>query len=270
MITFVLLGLLVGAVMGLTGAGGAVLAVPALVGIMGWTMQQAAPVALVAVASGALIGTIDGLRHKLVRYRAALLMAAAGVPLTALGLRVAAVVPELWLKALFSLLLLYIAWRTLRPSAHEAGGADESVLGRPLTARIDPQTGRFAWSWPVAFLLGGIGASTGFASGLLGVGGGFVLLPLLRHFTNLSVHSIVATALMVIALVSGGGVISALLQGASIPMPSSAQFAGATVAGMIAMRRIAHRLPALLVTRAFAGLLIVTALGMVGKIVTGV
>jgi uncharacterized protein len=270
MIAFTLLGLLVGAVMGLTGAGGGVLAVPALVGIMGWSMQQAAPVALVAVASGALIGTIDGLRRKLVRYRAAFLMAAAGVPLTALGLHVAAAVPDLSLKILFSLLLLFIAWRTLRQTVHDAGGEDESMLGKPMTARVDPQTGRFAWSWPVAFLLGGIGASTGFASGLLGVGGGFVLVPLLQRFTNLSIHSIVATALMVIALVSSGGVVNALLHGVSIPMPASVQFAGATVAGMLAVRRVAHHLPALLVTRAFGGLLILTALGMVGKIVTSV
>ena len=47
------LGLLLGAVLGLSGAGGGILAVPALVAGMGWSMQQAAPVALIAVAGSA-------------------------------------------------------------------------------------------------------------------------------------------------------------------------------------------------------------------------
>ena len=56
MLLSLLLGVLVGAVLGLTGAGGGILAVPALVVGMGWSMQQAAPVALVAVAGGAAVG----------------------------------------------------------------------------------------------------------------------------------------------------------------------------------------------------------------------
>ncbi len=41
------LGILTGAVMGLTGAGGGILAVPVLVAGMHWFMQQAAPVAFI-------------------------------------------------------------------------------------------------------------------------------------------------------------------------------------------------------------------------------
>lgn len=50
MLVSLLLGAVVGAILGLTGAGGGILAVPALVFGMGWPMQQATPVALVAVA----------------------------------------------------------------------------------------------------------------------------------------------------------------------------------------------------------------------------
>jgi len=53
MLTSLILGAIVGAVLGLTGAGGGILAVPALVAGMGWPMQQATPVALVAVAGSA-------------------------------------------------------------------------------------------------------------------------------------------------------------------------------------------------------------------------
>ena len=67
MILVVVLGVLIGAIMGLTGAGGGILAVPLLVAGMHWSMQQAAPVALFAVASGAAVGAFDGFRH-LVRH----------------------------------------------------------------------------------------------------------------------------------------------------------------------------------------------------------
>ena len=58
------LGILIGAIMGLTGAGGGILAVPVLVAGMNWTMQQSAPVALIAVAAGAAVGAFDGFRHR--------------------------------------------------------------------------------------------------------------------------------------------------------------------------------------------------------------
>jgi uncharacterized membrane protein YfcA len=67
MVISLILGILVGAILGLTGAGGGILAVPALVAGMGLSMQQAAPMALVAVAGSAVLGALEGLRKKLVR-----------------------------------------------------------------------------------------------------------------------------------------------------------------------------------------------------------
>ncbi|MGN4152232.1 TSUP family transporter, partial [Burkholderia gladioli] len=101
-----ILGALVGAVLGLTGAGGGILAVPALVAGLGWTIQQATPVALIAVAGSAAIGALEAFRRRLVRYRAALLMAAAGVPATSLGVRAAQALPQRLLLALFAAVML--------------------------------------------------------------------------------------------------------------------------------------------------------------------
>ena len=51
------------------------------------------------------------------------------------------------------------------------------------------------------------GMVNGFLSGLLGVGGGFVLVPALQRYAHISMKSAVATPLAVIALVSVGGVL---------------------------------------------------------------
>ena len=68
----ILEGLAIGTLLGLTGAGGGILAVPALMASQGWTVAQAAPVGLLAVTLAALVGTVEGLFKRIVRYRAAL------------------------------------------------------------------------------------------------------------------------------------------------------------------------------------------------------
>ncbi|ONW96508.1 hypothetical protein A8F02_11290, partial [Burkholderia cenocepacia] len=96
-----------------------------------------------------------------------------------------------------------------------AADADASPL---CVGRINPDTGRLVWSWPVGIALASTGAVTGLMTGLLGVGGGFVIVPMLRKFTNVSMHGVVATSLMVIALVGTGGVLATLVSGTRAPL----------------------------------------------------
>jgi uncharacterized protein len=262
MILSLLLGIIVGAVMGLTGAGGGILAVPALVAGMGWSMQQAGPVALIAVAGGSALGAAEAWRHGLVRYRAAFLIAAIGLPFTSIGIRVAHAMPQAGLMFLFACVMLVAAARALlRARADVSNAADaHGAMGR-----IDPDTGRFHWNRQTALLFAVIGAIAGFLSGLLGVGGGFVIVPLLRRYTNVSMHGIVATSLLVIALVGAGGVVAAMAQGVSLPAAATALFAAATATGMLLGRILAKRLSGPQVQRGFALVLIVVALGLLAK-----
>ena len=261
-LTSLLLGVLVGAVLGLTGAGGGILAVPALVVGLGWSMQQAAPVALIAVAGSAALGAIEAFRKGLVRYRAAALMALSGIPFTWLGVTLAHATPQRVLTTIFAALLLLVATRLLRQAL--GAGTAEAQADTAL-ARMDPATGRLRWNGPTALLLAGIGSLTGLATGLLGVGGGFVIVPLLRKFTDVPMHGIVATSLLVIAVVGAGGVVAALLHGAVLPVGLTLLFTVATAAGMLAGRGLSHRLSARQVQVGFATVLSIVAIGMIGK-----
>jgi uncharacterized membrane protein YfcA len=267
MLTSLILGAIVGAVLGLTGAGGGILAVPALVAGMGWPIQQATPVALVAVAGSAAIGALEAFRRRLVRYRAALFMAAAGVPLTSLGVRLAHAIPQRVLLALFATVMLVVAARLLSQALRRghANGADS----RFCVGRLNPDTGRLIWSWTTAAALAATGALTGLMTGLLGVGGGFIIVPLLRRLTDVSMHGIVATSLMVIALVGCGGVIATVLHGAPLPVELTLWFSLATAVGMVAGRLVSHRLSAPHVQVGFAGALICVALGLMAKAALG-
>ncbi|MBI3230398.1 MAG: sulfite exporter TauE/SafE family protein [Burkholderiales bacterium] len=252
-----LLGICIGAILGLTGAGGGMLAVPALVTAMGWSMQQAAPVALIAVSLSATLGAWDGYRKRLLRWRGALLMAASGAPMTWLGAKLAAHLSQPMLQGLFAIAMSAAAVRMLQQSVPWRQAEAEAQIGR--IATVCEVTGRFQWNWPTAFLLMAIGALTGTLTGLLGVGGGFVMVPLLRRFSNVSMHGIVATSLSVIALVGLAGVVSSVARGIHLPLIPTAAFAAACMVGMLLGRRLAQHLSSSAVQRGFAVLLLLIA-----------
>ena len=249
------LGVGVGLLMGLTGAGGGILSVPILVTGLGWSMQEAAPVALMAVAVGASVGAVDGLRKGLVRYKAALLMALFGVPMTRLGLDLAKRLPGEGLKLVFAILLIHLGLKMYRQAR---SGTLFEEWGPLQVALINHQTGRFIWTPSTALLMIGIGSVTGLLSGLLGVGGGFFIVPMLKKFSRLSMPGIVATSLFLIALVSGGGVINASLDGTNWPAQTW-PFVVAVTLGVMGGRRFAHQVRPELLQRAFAGVLLMVA-----------
>jgi len=235
MITIVLLGIAVGIVLALTGAGGGILAVPLLVFATGIGVVQAAPIGLVAVGLGAGLGALLGLRAGIVRYRAALLVAVAGMLLAPLGIWIAHRIDNRALLALFALVLCHVAWNSYR----KASGTTAARLRQPVCIR-NPATGRFVWTTPCARALAQAGGVAGLLSGLLGVGGGFVIVPALTRFTELSARSIVATSLAVIALASIGGVGAAAWHGA-IAWDIALPFGIGSVLASLAARAIAGR-----------------------------
>jgi uncharacterized membrane protein YfcA len=215
------LGIVVGLVLGLTGAGGSIFAVPLLMGGMDWDLSRAAPVALLAVCAAAALGTFAAWDVRYVRYRAAMLMASTGLLAAPLGLAAGQELPVNVLTALFAVVLVWAASRMFRQARRapiEAGVVRASATaqaaepGQPI-CRLSRETSRFIWTRSCALLIAGAGAVTGFLAGLLGVGGGFVIVPALRAATQLSMHSAVATSLMAIALTSGGTVAVSLWQG---------------------------------------------------------
>ncbi|TDU24186.1 hypothetical protein DFR24_4450 [Panacagrimonas perspica] len=236
------LGLIVGLVLALTGAGGTIIAVPLLMFGMGWTLTQASPVALAAVACSAAVGTIVGLRAGIVRYRAALLMAACGMVTMPLGLYGAHHLPLLPLTLAFSALLLGVAVRTFlqaRAPDHAVTSSTTEIAQAPCL--IDPRTGRFRWTDRCGRALSAAGLGTGLLSGLFGVGGGFLIVPALRRVTDLSIAGTIATSTMVIGLVSASTAITAAIAG-HLPGFAAAWFAAGAVGGMLVGRLVATRI----------------------------
>jgi uncharacterized membrane protein YfcA len=259
------LGLAIGVVMGLTGAGGGVLAVPALVFGLGLTLAQAAPISMVGVSLAATVGTIEGLRRGTVRWRAAIYIALMGWPLSALGVALAQRLPDLVLRVIFVLVLAFVAWRQLR--ARAARERTAAAVEREAMVELNPQTGRFIWDRRAFGNFAAIGAVTGFMSGLLGVSGGFVLVPMLSRVTRLDPASMVGTSLMVGALVTGFGALASVAQGVPVAWPVAGWFAGALVAGLLVARAASRRLPVRTMQDVFIALVVGVALAMAADVV---
>jgi uncharacterized membrane protein YfcA len=103
-------------------------------------------------------------------------------------------------------------------------------------------------------------------SGLLGVGGGFVMVPALQRYTDLAMPSVVATSLAVIALVSITGVASSAMSG-SLEWGIALPFSAGALAGMLAGRAVSARMAGPQLQIGFAAISALVALAMIVKAV---
>jgi uncharacterized protein len=240
-LTALMLGSVVGLILALAGAGGGILAVPLLVFGLHLTIMQAAPVGLIAVGAASAFGAVLGLREGLVRYRAAALIGVTGMLLAPLGVRLASLIPNRPLMVAFSIVLAWMAWRMFNQSRRGKSAHAEPAQARSqIPCVLHPSEGRLIWTMPCAWALTGTGAVSGVLSGLLGVGGGFVIVPSLNRYTNLAMRSVFATSLAVIALVSVSSVTAAVWQGA-VAWVIALPFALGAIVALLVGRLIAAR-----------------------------
>ena len=248
--------------MGLTGAGGGILAVPLLVFGLQMSVTQAGPVGLLAVGISATLAALIGLGKGLVRYRAATLIAGTGILLAPLGVWLAQRLNTSVLGVIFAAVLAWVAYKTLKDAGAVAAGAEQIRLAPPCLR--DAENGRFVWTSKCAQFLTVSGAIAGLLSGLLGVGGGFIMVPALHRYTDLTTRSVVATSLAVIALVSLAGVGSSITTG-QLDLAVALPFALGAAVGMGAGTVLSTRLSQKNLKLSFAVICAAVSIAMVVK-----
>ncbi len=254
------LGLAVGLTLALTGAGGAILGVPLLVFGLGIPVSEASPIALLAVAIAACFGAALGFRAGILRYKAALVMSAFGLLLSPLGLWVAQQIPNQPLLILFAVILIYVSITMFRQAQRELNGSPANeAQNQPCL--LDQTRGKLIWTLPCFRAMVAAGSTAGFLSGLLGVGGGFVIVPVLKKTTNLPIKSIVATSLGVITLISLTGVIGSSIIG-TMNWSTAIPFALGTLIGMLSGKSIGNHIKGPRLQQGFALVAFCVSLGM--------
>ena len=249
-------GVVVGAVMGALGGGGAIIAIPALIFLLDQSPQDATTASLVIVGLTALVGVAQHHRGGRVRFADGTLFALLGAAGAVLGARVAIGADPDLVLALFALLLVAVAtvmWRRAGPGASPRPDRDRGPWLRVRPWHLDARRG-----FLVLVVASGVGVLTGF----FGVGGGFAIVPALTLVLGLPIRVAVGTSLWVIALTSAVS-LSARLGGGALALEWGlvAAFTAAAMAGSLAGGRVADRVDARLLQRGFAVLLVLVAVG---------
>ena len=237
----------IGLSLGLLGSGGSILTVPVLVYLVGQDEKVAIAGSLFVVGSIALAGGLQFLRAGFIQWRSVLVFGVPGMVGTYLGALLAAYVSGVMQLALFALVMLADSWLMLRPIDLEHADRKE----------------RAAWKIATDGLVVGV------ITGLVGVGGGFLIVPALVLLGGLSMHHAVATSLIIIALKSYSGFWKYLdvLEGQSLELDWATLLivTALGIAGSVAGSKLAKRLPQDKLKRGFGWFLIVMGIYILAR-----
>ena len=250
------IGLLIGLTMGALGGGGAIIAVPVLVYLLGQDAREATTGSLIVVEVTALIGMWPHHRAGRARIGQGLVFGVLGGLAAYLGSRLAVGVPDAALLTAFAALLLLVAgamtwWQ--RRSASEPLAVERPVVARRPRLTVD---------WPRVALLVLTASVVGLLTGFFGVGGGFAIVPALVLVLGLPMRVAVGTSLVVIAVTSTSALASRLGDGVSVDWPVIGVFAVAAVVGSLLGSRVTSRVSPERLNLAFTVLLVVVAAAM--------
>jgi len=208
MITALCIGALIGIVLGLTGAGGSVFAVPLLVLILGLEPSIAMGLALGAVSISAAYGAY--LQRSHIVWTPSLIFLTGGIVIAPLGKWLASYISGTYLLFGFCILTIFIsskmyfdAIKNPENSYHTRAKVNNDNESNKYICNFSDA--RFQIHKKCLLFLITAGSATGFMSGLFGVGGGFLVVPLLLYLGQLTIKHAVASSLLIIFFISGSG-----------------------------------------------------------------
>ena len=234
-----LLAVLVGLSLGLLGGGGSVLAVPIFVYVLGYGAKEAIAMSLAVVGVTSLVAAVGHWRAGNVNVRVAATFGPVAMVGTYVGVRLATLVSGAFQLTLFAVVMLASAVFMLRGSSPTMEAIAEAESRRMRLAPIAAEA-----------LLVGI------MTGLVGVGGGFLVVPALALLAKVPMRVAVGTSLVVIALNAAVGFVGYLGQ-VELPWLFMGAFAAVATAGALGGSRLGRFVPPHALRRGFAAFLIV-------------
>jgi uncharacterized membrane protein YfcA len=229
------LALLIGASLGLVGGGGAILTVPALVLVAGFAPRDAIVASLVVVGVAATVGALLHCRYGTLDVIVAAWFGGLGAVGAMAGARVSRLLPAAWLMMAFAVIAIT---------------AGVMLMSRP---GVEPPSGGHRHPGLVV----STALSVGFLTGLLGVGGGFLIVPALALVLRLPMARAVGTSLAVIAINCTAGLVAAATALDPAQVVVTAIFAGLASLGTLAGAWTASRARPEVLRRAFGVLVVV-------------
>lgn len=213
-------GLATGTLLGLLGGGGSIIAVPILIYGLGFEAKAAIGTSLIIVGLASLLAAWSHYRKRAVVVPTAMIFGAAGGLGSFAGSSFAQIIADSVQLILFAVVMAIVALLMLRHPSIESDSEERKI------------------ALPVV-LLAGLGA--GLLTGLIGVGGGFIIVPALTILLRMPIRPAIGTSLLVIGINSMIGAISYVSR-LSVNL-SILPFAVATLAAAPVAGHIAHYIP---------------------------
>jgi len=194
-------GALVGLVSGMLGVGGCFIMIPVQFWIL--TAMGIDPTIAIRVAFGtnllvvfptALSGSLRHHKKSAVLWKQAVILGLTSVAFTFAGAWVASNLPGSILKIIFGSAILL--------------GALRMATAHPIRVKGEPHSNFLTYIF--------LGMVFGFVTGLIGIGGGVLMVPLMVIFLNYHMHEAVATSTAVMVFTSLGGAIAYMLYGLNV------------------------------------------------------
>jgi len=215
-VLYILAGIAVGFAGALLGLGGGFLMVPILNLLFGLEIHQAIGTSLFTIIFTSLSSSVEYVRKRI----ADLSLGAAMVPFTILGAILGAnlsnLIPENVLQAIFGITLFIASVRMFLKNNKKANLATQSdVTSKASSSKFltfnrtftnpDGTTFEYVINIPLIALFG---FCAGLLSGLLGVGGGIVQVPVLTLVFGVPIHVAIATSMLIIVFTSSFGTLT--------------------------------------------------------------
>lgn len=235
--------MLIGLSLGLLGGGGSILTVPVLVYAMGFEAKSAIAMSLLVVGVTALMGAVGHWRLGNVHVRVAAVFGSVAMLGTFIGARLSTLVSGTFQLLLFAAVMMVAAYFMLvgrvpgvKPGMGEGHLSDRSRL-------------------PIALIMVQ-GLGVGVLTGLVGIGGGFLIVSALVLLVRIPMKQAVGTSLAIIALKSATGFLGYLTH-VTVDWPFIGLFTLIAVVGILISTRILRFVPQQALRRAFAILLLI-------------
>ena len=267
------IGLIAGLLGSMLGVGGGVFIVPLLTLALHLPIQIAIGNSLVAIVATSCIASISYIKARLTNIKLGLLLETASTPGAIIGALAIALFASHILSAIFGVVLVYIAYSMIV----QRSKANNSILNEGNLVEADSPANQHNWStssyydtgadkivnYKIRHIPTGLGASffAGILSGLLGIGGGVINVPVMNLVMALPIKAAIATSSFVITMTAAVGALVFYYHGYIYPIIVTPLIIGACLGASLGTQ-LTQRARGKILQRIFASILFITAILM--------
>ncbi|MGQ9538463.1 MAG: sulfite exporter TauE/SafE family protein [Candidatus Bathycorpusculaceae bacterium] len=253
-----LFGFLISIAAALTGVGGGIFTVPLLTLLYGFEPVVAVGTSLATIVITSVASSANYLKQKRVYVKAGLVLACVTAPESYLGAAITAVpLVKMWLGAIFGAFLLFVAvqmtYKALSTRSSKGAGVVDTGFERGLLRN---------WRRMLLGLL--LSFFGGMASGLLSIGGGVVLVPVMCYALGFPIHFSIPTSMFIMIFTSIFGVTNHL-QRMNVNTVYAVYLGIGAVVGAQVGAYTSRRLSSRSLSLVFAVMLVVASVNMILK-----